>query len=32
MILIVFDKQKDSNNQEINVHNEIKIFDVASFK
>lgn len=32
MILIVFDKQKDSNNQEINVHNEINIFDVASFK
>lgn len=32
MILIVFDRHKDSNNQEINVHNEMNNFDVASFK
>lgn len=32
MIIIVFDKHKDSNNQEINVHNEMNNFDVASFK
>lgn len=32
MILIVFNKHKDSNNQEINVHNKMNNFDVASFK
>lgn len=32
MIIIVFDKHKDSNNQEINVHNKMNNFDVASFK
>lgn len=32
MIIIVFDKHKDSYNQEINDHNEMNNFDVASFK
>lgn len=32
VIIIVFDKHKDSYNQEINVHNEMNSFDVASFK